>query len=307
MNDKCPVCESVDFEIRGQYRADHSMLKSLKRAECLSCGIFFATPMPSQVAIDDYNSSYFDTAHGGHNQSKLATAFFSGIAKLRVAHFKKYLVEHNIIVNNIMECGPGFGYFARHWSTLVPNCSYYALETDQSCHESLKDIGVTVIEQHSMLRNVQLDSVVMSHVLEHVAQPAEFISSSCQNLRKGGALFIEVPCNDWKHKAIDEPHLLFFDKEPLHQLLSSLGFINIKISYHGNTITELQSDDAFKKIFLKIRNKLLSIGIIFPFGWRRKGMDALSIPIERAAVAPFNAHIESSEPAWWLRAAATKS
>jgi len=306
MNDKCPVCESTDFEIRGQYRAHHGMLKGLDRAECLNCGMFFATPMPSQLAIDDYNSSYFDTAHGGQNQSRLASAFFSGIAKLRVAHLRRYLIEHNIVVNSVMECGPGLGHFARNWLALIPNCVYYALETDQSCHKPLGNIGVTVVEEQSELHGEKLDLVVMSHVLEHVAQPADFISSSCRNLKKGGGLFIEVPCNDWKHKSLDEPHLLFFDKEPLRHLLSSQGFTNIELSYHGTAITELQVNNPLKNLFTRVRNKLLSKGLVFPFGWRRKGMEALSIPIERAAVAPFNAHIEPSEPAWWLRAVATK-
>jgi hypothetical protein len=304
---KCPVCKGSELDIRGEYRADHGMLKGLKRVECRSCGMFFANPMPNQKDIDEYNSTYFVTAHDGRPQCKVANAFFSGIAKLRVAHLRKYLDFNNIPVKSILECGPGFGFFAQSWLDSSPSSSYYAIETDESCHAPLRAIGVNVIEQHSALSNVELDSVVMSHVLEHVAEPSEFISASCVNLKKGGALFIEVPCNDWKHKIMDEPHLLFFDKKPMHALLSSLGFVNIQISYHGTSITDLQAENRLEHLWMKIRSKLLSKGLIMPFGWRRKGMEALKVPFERAAVAPFNAHKESSLPAWWLRAVATKS
>jgi len=307
VRDKCPVCLSSKLEIRADYRSEHSMLRYLKRAECTNCGLFFANPMPNQKDIDDYNSTYFVTAHDGQPQCKVSNAFFSGIAKLRVAHLRKYLDLNNIPVNSILECGPGFGFFASAWLDSNPNTSYYAIETDESCHASLRVMGVTVIEQHSTNTNDGLDSVVMSHVLEHVAEPSEFILASCVDLKKGGALFIEVPCNDWKHKIIDEPHLLFFDKKPMYTLLSSLGFVNIQISYHGTSITELQSENRLARLWMKIRSKLLSKGLIMPFGWRRQGMETLNIPFERAAVAPFNAHKESSVPAWWLRVVATKS
>jgi hypothetical protein len=307
MVNKCPVCESSEFEIRAEYRAEHEMLKGLKRAECNSCGLFFANPMPHQKDIDSYNSAYFDTAHDGQPQCKVANAFFSAIAKLRVAHLREYLDLNKIKVKSLLECGPGFGAFARSWFDSAPNSSYYAIETDKSCHSSLKAMGVNVIEKQSTLPDVELDSVVMSHVLEHVAEPSEFISASCVDLKKGGALFIEVPCNDWKHKLIDEPHLLFFDKKPMHTLLSSLGFVNIQISYHGTSITELQSETSLDRLWSKIRYKLLSKGVILPFGWRRQGMEALKNPFERAAIAPSKAHKESNIPAWWLRAVATKS
>jgi hypothetical protein len=35
-------------------------------------------------------------------------------------------------------------------------------------------------------------------------------------------------------------------------------------------------------------------------------MELLTDPLERAAVAPFEAHREKQEPAWWLRAIARK-
>ena len=61
----------------------------------------------------------------------------------------------------------------------------------------------------------KMDVIIISHVLEHVSDPKGFLSFANSFLKKGGALFVEIPCNDFQHKTIMEPHLLFFDKKPL--------------------------------------------------------------------------------------------
>ena len=57
---------------------------------------------------------------------------------------------------------------------------------------------------------------------------------------------------------------------------------------------------------MSIRSKLVALGVLWPFGRKRKGMETLLSSMERASVAPFKAHLESSKPTWWLRAVARK-
>ena len=65
-------------------------------------------------------------------------------------------------------------------------------------------------------------------------------------LREGGVLYIDVPCLDHLHKELDEPHLLFFDKTPMLNLLNKkLNHKNIQISYHGNTIRRILKNSRF--------------------------------------------------------------
>jgi SAM-dependent methyltransferase len=153
---------------------------------------------------------------------------------------------------------------------------------------------------------VPVDLVVISHVLEHMSNPIEFLKNATQNLHKGGVLFIEVPCRDWEHKPIDEPHLLFFDKSPMQHLLKHLGFEDLQMSYHGQEIEQLRSAPVWRTKLMALRSKLITLGLVAPFARIRPGMEALSDPLERAAVAPFKAHRETQKPAWWLRAIARK-
>jgi hypothetical protein len=301
----CIVCAGTEVELQADYRAEHTAFSGMKRAHCASCGMVFAHPMPSDEVLDRYNASYFASAHGGRAQGPVANAFFSGIARLRSSHVEQYVDHRSIGVRTVLEYGPGPGYFARNWIERHTETIYLACETDSSCHGSLTALGVRLVSPQEHVAEL-VDLIVMSHVLEHVSKPEEFLLSATSRLRSGGALFIEVPCQDWLHKPVDEPHILFFDKQPIRLLLQNAGFGDIEVSYHGKRIADLRALSPYERKWQEVRTKLLSLGLVGPLGRKQPGMEALADPIERAVMAPFNAHRESSEPAWWLRAMATK-
>jgi SAM-dependent methyltransferase len=308
MASTCPICGSFDFEFKGVYRAAHPAFIGMKRAHCKNCDMVFADPMPSDSALAEFNASYFTCAHGGKPQSRTAAAFFSGIARLRIAYVEAYLAIHQITVSRILELGPGPGFFARTWLDRHPTTIFKAIETDSSCHASLKEIGVHLVDRtENQAKEEPFDLIVMSHVLEHVTSPTQFISKATKNLRKGGALFIEVPCRDWEHKNIDEPHLLYFDKESMKRLLGNQGFGEIKVSYHGQKIANLRKASKICSKIMALRSRLIGMGVIAPFGQMRPGMEELTSSLERAVLAPYLAYQESIEPAWWLRALAIKN
>lgn len=304
----CPICGDERVHNVASYRHTSALFAGRSRTVCDACGMVFASPMPDDAALAAYNASYFASAHGGQPRSPVATAFFSGIARIRLAYLERYLSKHNVDVSNLMELGPGPGFFARNWLAQHSATTYLAIETDASCHASLKEAGAHLVDASAMGEgNTSVDLVVMSHVLEHVSNPMKFLKDATCNLRKGGAIFIEVPCRDWEHKPTDEPHLLFFDKRPMHQLLSNLGFDHIEVSYHGQELNQLRSASMLRAKWTALRSKLIALGLVAPFARVRPGMEMLAEPLDRAAVAPFKAHCESSKPAWWLRAVAQKT
>jgi SAM-dependent methyltransferase len=307
MIESCPVCESVAIEIKGAYRGIHPAFEGLNRARCNSCGMVFATPMPDDELLSEYNASYFESAHGGASSNAVSLAFFSAIARLRQAFLEKYLNSRQIRVSSVLELGPGSGFFAKSWMAHYPGTTYMAQETDSSCHAGLKEIGVELVNESLITANSpSVDLVVMSHVLEHVTAPKRFIKDSTRNLRNGGILFIEVPCLDYQHKSTDEPHLLFFEKKSMEHLLFAAGFENIELGYFGQQIDKLRSASVLRRILMALRSKLIGLGVIWPFVRHGNGIDALLNPIEQAAIEPFKAHVESHNPAWWLRAVAQK-
>jgi SAM-dependent methyltransferase len=304
--DVCPICTKNDLMVEGAYRGSHPTFRGMQRISCRHCGMVFASPMPSANALEQYNSNYFSTAHGDRPRTSSGVAFFSGIARLRLEYIECYLRKNSISVSRVLELGPGLGFFAHAWLEKHPATEYLACETDTSCHTPLQQLGVRLLDGFPLaLDSRKFDMVVMSHVLEHVPQPTNFLAAASGVLREGGALFIEVPCRDYEHKSSDEPHLLFFDKQPMEYLLHGGGFENIVTSYYGVPIRQLQSCSTLRAMLLAFRTRLINSGLVAPFARDRQGMEGLDA-LECAVLAPFEAHRESSTPAWWLRGLATK-
>ena len=269
----------------------------------------FVNPMPDEVLLEEYNSGYFDNAHGGLQTHPLTVAFHSAINLLRVLYVERFIEKEKISVHRVLEIGPGGGHFARQWMKRNPQTSQYTgVESDKSCHTKLISSNVDVfLSMDEVPADREFDLVVISHVLEHTSNPGDFIKNCTRLLKQSGILFIEVPCKDFEHKKLDEPHLLFFDKGPMELFLSGLGFNSIETSYYGKTISDLRKPISFiNKCKEKMRNQLLSRGILFPYSGFEKGLEEMNDPLERACVKPFKAHIEQKEPSWWLRAICIK-
>jgi SAM-dependent methyltransferase len=305
--DRCPVCSSDISKRIAPYRYSHPIFERAWRCECTACGMVFASPMPSSSAVQNYNSSYFENAHGGLSSARIPLAFFSAIARLRVSHVQTFLRREGQDVKRILEIGPGKGDFARIWLSRNPGTEYFALESDVTCHEILGKMGVQVVSLPDIKRQAGgFDLVVMSHVLEHVVDPVEVLGDVYSVLRRGGVVFAEVPCLDFAFKPVDEPHVLFFDKKSLWYLLKRTGFNKILLSYHGQRIEDLKSSKPFSRLVSRFRNRLIRIGISSPFSSLERGLENVDDDFERAVIKPFLAHVEQSVPSAWLRALAIR-
>ena len=300
---ECPICKSKKLDFISPLKSKHIIYSNLNLNRCNSCKLVFANPMPSEEKLIEYNSSYFNTAHGDSKINQIDISFFRGLSKIRLNHLTKFINKNKIKCSNVLEIGPGPGYFAESWLELNPKTKYFAIETDSSCHDSLKEMGVKLT---NLDENLKVDLIVISHVLEHVSDPISFLNRVTRNLKKGGVLFIEVPCSDYLHKKLHEPHLLFFDKPPMRALLEKIFFENIELSYHGEKISNLIKKSKFKWFINAVKYKLMSFGIIFPFSFKFKGMELINDSRERASVSSFKAHKENTHPSWWLRAISIK-
>ena len=299
----CIICKNNSVNI-GLLVGKSDLYKNRNLNKCSSCGFVFADPMPLEKELVKYNSKYFESAEQDIKLNKTQLAFFQAISKIRLMYVIDYLNNKSIKVSNVLEIGPGPGFFAKSFLEVYNKVNYSAIETDSSCHDSLLSLGVNIVDFESFDKKVDL--IIMSHVLEHTSDPSDFILKVSEKLKSGGVLFIEVPCLDFKHKKLHEPHLLFFDKIPMNILLQKNNYHNIKVSYHGKKISKLIRNSIVTKLLNYFRNKLIKYGFVYPFSSRYPGMDFIKNRLERAVIYPYHAHIENDDESWWLRAIAIK-
>lgn len=301
---KCPICNSQKTEYQQKFRNNHHCFSNLNRIACLECEFQFANPMPEIKKLEEYNSNYHESAHGGLKRNLKEQAFFTGLAKTRLIFIKENSELINKYAYNILEIGPGPGAFAKVWMDSFPNSNYFAIESDTSCHKELKNQGVNILSTLKHDFEIKFDFLIISHVLEHVPNPMEFLSPFIKQLKKGGYLFIEIPCMDWRHKDIDEPHLLFFDKASIEVLLSKLNLISIKTAYYGTLHKYLLN--PFKIFFKRIRSFLWSKGFTYYHPEKKKLDRLLKDDLQTQALLNFDAHKEQINPSWWLRVLSKK-
>lgn len=307
MDTTCIVCSSSQVHSLRAFKGASKIFDQKYLKECLDCHMVFIDPMPSEEELTKYNATYFESAHGGHPSNPSAVAFFSGIGKLRGAYVDAFLTKNNFSAQKVLEVGPGHGYFAENWIVKHPQVQYFGVETDESCHDALQQAGVHVLSPEQVETAVDhVDLVIISHVLEHVSNPQGFLHAVTKKLRKGGILFVEVPCFDWQHKELDEPHLLFFDKEPMKLLLNQVGFEGIEVNYYGDSIESLKASSSTDKFITKVRSKLIDLGFHQLFAYPVPQSLSNLTSLERAATRHAMAHLESKKPAWWLRAISIK-
>tara|TARA_B100000963_G_scaffold353661_1_gene368773 strand:- start:726 stop:1637 length:912 start_codon:yes stop_codon:yes gene_type:complete len=296
----CPICTSDKIVIESKFRNKDECFSNIERVSCENCKLHFAYPMPSLSNLNLYNNSYHKSAHGGHKRNFKQSAFFSGIAKTRLNFIRSNMELDKKTPYKILEIGPGPGAFVGVWRDQFINSEYYVIETDKSCHSSLYNLGVRIVNDKVLKeKNLEFNFIIMSHVLEHVTTPKEFLKSYLKYLKKGGHIFIEVPCMDWKHKKLDEPHLLFFDKPSMSLLMDKLNLTKVSIGYFGIPLKSLIN--PIKKFKKRLRNFLWRKGISF-YHPEKKNLLRIGLSnLEAGEIVNFESHIEHSKPSWWLR------
>ena len=303
----CPICSNNHKISLREYISNSNVLSNIELTRCKNCELVFANPMPAQDAWNQYNSDYFNVAHGGIAIDLDAINFFKGMAVVRMKYILNYCKLNSIELNSILEIGPGVGHLAGKWLEFFPELNYNVVETDKSCHSSLKKLGVNVLNNiENIPESSSFDLVIHSHVLEHVINPVEFLEANTRYLRKGGVLFIDVPCSDWKFKELDEPHLLFFDKAPMLYLLNNmLNHKNIQISYHGNTIRKILQKNNFN-LFSRIVNKFRLDKLYKRLNWVfYKDKKFLTIS-EYLMIFDLKPYVTNEKESWWLRSISIK-
>ena len=303
----CPICSSNHKILLRKYKSNSPVLYNIELTRCKNCEMVFSNPMPTQDAWNQYNSDYFNVAHGGIAIDLDAINFFKGMAVVRMKYILNYCKLNSIELNSILEIGPGVGHLAGKWLEFFPKLNYTVVETDKSCYLPLEKLGVSVLNDIEQIRESSIfDLVIHSHVLEHVINPVEFLEANTKYLRKGGVLFIDVPCNDWKFKELDEPHLLFFDKTPMLNLLNKkLNHKNIQISYHGNTIRKILKNSKFH-LLERIVNKFRLDKLYKRLNWvffKDKKFLTFS---EYCMIFDFKPYVTNEKESWWLRSISIK-
>lgn len=293
----CPVCRDDNCQRELEYRGKHRIFVGRSLYRCTQCDLVFAWPMPEPEEWEAYNQDFFLESVGGLTAQDPANLFFEGIALVRLAQIEDFFPQG--LPQSVLEVGPGPGIFCRHYLERCQGARYSVVETDTACQNILRQMGIDVNSDISDLsEDNRFDLLIMSHVLEHVADPINFLKNLTAFMNPNGLVFIEVPCTDYEYKEIFESHILFFNKESMGYVLTEAGLKDVNVGYYGELISQLRKEIGFGAKWRRRFGRLVGSGDRAKVGSRPSYMS----PEIWNQVGQYEPCDEKSEPARWLRA-----
>lgn len=247
----CPFCEAADSEIT--FQKQEFIFRT-----CKSCRSLYNSPRltPDSVAsfhkFADLTIKHFELA-AEQRQQRIEL-----LMKPRWKTLKQYLTRHGISfpVNQVMEVGPGVGYFTE--TIHQDNCSkkYIEVEMDKQYIpflEQLKGVEVlnSALEEVSAEIHGKNDIIFINSVIEHPPRIFDFFLKLFQCLTPGGFVaLVDMHCDGFDHKILREltPNILPVNIlqvgsiEGIHRLSERAGLKVVEVFSVGSMDTDIVFD-----------------------------------------------------------------
>lgn len=258
---KCLICGSSSYNKKLPYYGESPGFLNKSIIRCSGCHTLCVYPLPADEELSSYYNSYWNRQNINN-----MLPLFKAQAEARYDFLKSYISSGNTL--SVIDVGAGFGFIKEVLSKNSPGrlMIYDAVEIDP--------IAVDYLEKIIKPRNIyssiegskdQYYFMILSHIIEHLKDPLNFLKDQQSRIVNNGILFIEVPNQDYIYKSRNEPHLIFFNQDTLIKLVELAGYKVLRVGTCGKRLEDLKNQS---QCFKKIKNILKSylpkslIGII---------------------------------------------
>jgi hypothetical protein len=139
---------------------------------------------------------------------------------------------------NYVDIGCSTGVHLDAVKALFPNATMYGIEPGNEFRQFCNEKGLIVFSslEEMISQGIKADAICMSHVLEHIAEPAAYLSFVNASIAATDSLLlIEVPNTLGGHLSFELAHpICFYDQTLIHTCLLA-GFEQVAIKEHNVT------------------------------------------------------------------------
>ena len=245
----CRLCSSEKTEVRSYPGRNELGLNEI--VVCKDCGFGWAMPFKTQEELDQFYSQgeYWE----GSQVSKELVNHYMNQSRKRLKKILPFVSKDKPI--EILDFGAGHGCIADQCAEILPNASYSFFEPDPGMAKTILEKKLPVkVTEISEVEESRYDVIFLNHVLEHVADPIEFLKQKKKGLKPGGVLYIETPRHDFLFKDNVFPHTLFFDEKCFPKIAREIDLNVLDVKSFGSAL-------SFKRANFpeKVLRKVLSI------------------------------------------------
>lgn len=287
----CPVCESkAKRNYVGKYSGKSELFDKKELYQCPDCQIIFIYPLPTPAELDKYYKTNWLKDEDIVSVSKEMEMVYRIQGKERC----NYLIEHRVLQEGakILDIGGGYGYmFQAIQGEKLKDMKFFATDPSPISLKKLRALGAKAYDSLKEIPEKDFDLVTLGQVLEHIPNPISYLKSVIELVRDGGYIYIDVPDRDDTHKALFEPHILFYSKESLLNLGKILNLQVVHVTGFG----------ASRKNFIFPKN--IFHRIICSASSRCRGIFKSEPENEQLRRRLFDTYLfnQEGDERWWLR------
>lgn len=186
---RCVLCGSDEVvQVSDNLRDDMGSNFSARPHRCVSCGLVFLYPYMGE---DEEKRFYQETFRALYHGKGYDLQAFHERGRAEAGRRRDALKRAGLLRGVLLEIGSATGYFLEAAAGDVDRC--IGVEPDEAQRDFARQRGMDVYGATEELDGAKADIIVMFHVLEHIGNPVEFVSSLGGLLLPGGVLVAEVP------------------------------------------------------------------------------------------------------------------
>lgn len=188
---------------------------------CRSCGFFCYRPRPDDGDIAA-KYAFLSETEVDIGAEKAPSELVKRLDRERGKDVFGRMAAAGPVSGSVLDVGGGDGKLMAPFRER--GCSCHIVDYNPHPIEGVKRFGNTLTD---IPQGTRFDFVTCCHVLEHVADPLQFLRDVRQTLAKDGRAYFEVPVEIWKDVPIArEPvtHVNFFTLESLQYAMRRAGF-----------------------------------------------------------------------------------
>lgn len=224
----CPSCGNTQFTEHLNLKDWFLTTEVFATQKCDSCSLVITTPAPD---LNDLSRYYKSEEYISHTESKgLVSVIYKAVQRYTLSS-KFRLVKRKSNCNNILDYGAGKGDFLKFCQDKSLTVSGYEPDSDAR-KVALEKNGLSLVSDPVGLGSNLFDAITMWHVLEHIPNPAEVVSTLTDRLNDNGRIIIALPNYSsfdaqfygkyWA--AYDVPrHLTHFEPESFKHFAKNVG------------------------------------------------------------------------------------
>lgn len=229
----CPVCGGTDIPTI-LFVIERLTHEPMSYSNCQDCGQFFLNPhMTDEQTAKYYAGVYRERLWGptGTNDVDVHNQ------RVRASLQAQILTLWGLKPKTVLDVGCGAGFALWEWAQRGAEVT--GIEPDERCHRREPEKRYRVYKDLAELEPQSFDLICMSHVLEHLNHPKEYLQNLTENYtHENTFLMIEVPNCECCLPAFQISHPLAFTRYSLEKLLEKVGYKPVHMLYHGlsNTV-----------------------------------------------------------------------